>query len=122
VALSNVSAHHSVSLDDVITVAFNQPMDQQAFVAGLHIQPATQVRTTWKGNDLLITPVHASDGQHAVSGHDRPAACADRFRRDRAGSHPDHLWHRSHRAAHAVERTTVADNVQPRRRVRPEPR
>jgi len=57
-ALSNVSAQHSVSPNDVITVSFNQPMDQAAVVAGLHVQPATNVETAWRGNDLLITPVH----------------------------------------------------------------
>ncbi len=62
VALSNVAAQHSVSPDDVITVAFNQPMDQRAVVSGLHIQPATEIRTAWRGNDLLITPVHHLTG------------------------------------------------------------
>jgi Bacterial Ig-like domain len=62
VALSNVGAQHSVSPDDVITVSFNQPMDEQAVVAGLHIQPATKVTTTWRANDLLITPVHHLTG------------------------------------------------------------
>jgi hypothetical protein len=62
VALSNVSAQHSVSPDDVITVSFNQPMDEQAVVAGLHIQPATRVTTAWRGNNLVITPVHHLTG------------------------------------------------------------
>ncbi len=41
-----------------IRVDFNQPMDQQAVVAGLHIQPAAAVTTSWSGNSLLIQPVH----------------------------------------------------------------
>ncbi len=62
VALSNVAAQHSVSPNDVITVAFNQPMDQRAVVSGLHIQPATEVRTAWRGNNLQITPLHHLTG------------------------------------------------------------
>jgi len=42
----------------VITVAFNQPMNHARVEEGLHIEPATQVTTTWKGNDLVITPLH----------------------------------------------------------------
>ena len=57
-AYSSLTAQHAVSPNDVITVAFNQPMDRAAVVAGLNIQPATQVTTTWQGNSLVITPVH----------------------------------------------------------------
>ena len=55
---SPVDAQHRVSPDDVITVAFNQPMNHDAVVAGLHIEPATAVSTAWQGNNLVITPVH----------------------------------------------------------------
>ncbi|MBV8300718.1 MAG: Ig-like domain-containing protein, partial [Candidatus Dormibacteraeota bacterium] len=55
---SNVAAQHAVSPNDVITVAFNQPMDEQQVVAGLVIRPATQVSTAWQGNNLVITPTH----------------------------------------------------------------
>ncbi len=58
VASSNVAAQHAVSPDDVITVAFNQPMDHAAVVAGLKIQPATRVTTRWQGENLVITPVY----------------------------------------------------------------
>jgi len=58
VALSNVGAQHAVSPDDVITIAFNQPMDQRSVQAGVHIQPATQVSYSWHGNNLSIAPVH----------------------------------------------------------------
>ncbi|HYL71618.1 MAG TPA: Ig-like domain-containing protein, partial [Candidatus Dormibacteraeota bacterium] len=58
VAFSDVSAQHSVSPEHALTVAFNQPMDQAAVVAGLHIQPATEGTTAWQGNSLVITPVH----------------------------------------------------------------
>lgn len=57
-AISPVAALHAVSPDNVITVAFNEPMNEAAVVAGLHIVPATTVTTAWKGNKLLITPTH----------------------------------------------------------------
>ena len=57
-AFSQLSAQHSVSPTQVITVAFNQPMDQQAVEAGVHIQPAIKVSFTWKNNDLVITPAY----------------------------------------------------------------
>ena len=59
---SNLAAQHAVSPGDVITVAFNQPMDQQAVEAGVHIQPATKVSYSWQGNKLIITPVHHLTG------------------------------------------------------------
>ena len=57
-AYSTIAARHAVSPSDVITVAFNQPMNHARVEGGLHIEPATQVTTTWKGNDLVITPLH----------------------------------------------------------------
>ncbi|MBJ7609870.1 MAG: Ig-like domain-containing protein [Candidatus Dormibacteraeota bacterium] len=57
-AMSPVAQLHAVSPDNVITVAFSQPMNQSAVVGGLHIRPATAVTTAWRGNDLLITPTH----------------------------------------------------------------
>jgi hypothetical protein len=59
---SPVAELHQVSPDNVITVAFSQPMNHQAVVAGLHIRPATQVSTAWQGNNLLITPTHRLAG------------------------------------------------------------
>jgi len=61
-ALANVAAQHAVSPDDVITIAFNQPMDQQTVESGVRIQPATQVTYSWSGNDLSITPLHHLTG------------------------------------------------------------
>jgi hypothetical protein len=57
-AFSQLTAQHSVSPSQVITVAFNQPMDQHAVEAGVHIQPAIKVSFTWKDNDLVITPAY----------------------------------------------------------------
>jgi hypothetical protein len=57
-AASPVAELHAVSPDNVITVAFNEPMNEAAVVAGLHIRPATEVTTSWQGNNLLITPTH----------------------------------------------------------------
>jgi Bacterial Ig-like domain len=59
---SPVAELHQVSADNVITVAFSQPMNHQAVVAGLHIRPATEVTTAWQGNNLLITPTHHLTG------------------------------------------------------------
>ncbi|MFI5312827.1 MAG: Ig-like domain-containing protein [Candidatus Dormibacteria bacterium] len=59
---SPVAELHQVSPDHVITVAFSQPMNHQAVVAGLHIRPATEVSTAWQGNNLLITPTHRLAG------------------------------------------------------------
>lgn len=61
-AMSPVAMLHAVSPDNVITVAFSQPMNETAVVAGLHIRPATEVSTTWQGNNLLITPKHHLTG------------------------------------------------------------
>ena len=57
-ASSNVAAQHAVSPGNVITVAFNQPMDHAAVEAGVRIQPATKVSYSWQNNKLVITPVH----------------------------------------------------------------
>jgi Bacterial Ig-like domain len=57
-AMSPVAQLHAVSPNNVITVAFDQPMNEAAVVAGLHIRPATEVTTAWQGNNLVITPTH----------------------------------------------------------------
>jgi hypothetical protein len=57
-AFSQLTAQHSVSPSQVITVAFNQPMDEQAVEKGVHIQPAIKVSYSWKNNDLVITPAY----------------------------------------------------------------
>ena len=62
VAISPISAQHAVSTDNVITVAFNQPMDKQAVESGVHIQPATKVSFSWNGNSLVISPLHHLTG------------------------------------------------------------
>jgi hypothetical protein len=61
-AVSPVAQLHAVSPDNVITVAFSQPMNQASVVAGLHIRPATEVSTAWQGNNLVITPTHHLTG------------------------------------------------------------
>jgi Bacterial Ig-like domain len=61
-AYSTIAARHAVSPSDVITVSFNQPMDHAAVEAGLRIEPATQVTTSWQGDNLVITPVHHLSG------------------------------------------------------------
>ena len=66
-AASAVAELHAVSPDNIITVAFNEPMNHAAVVAGLHISPATQVSTAWQGNNLLITPTHHLTGNTPYS-------------------------------------------------------
>ncbi len=62
VAISPISAQHAVSTDNVITVAFNQPMDKQAVESAVVIQPATKVSFSWNGNNLVISPVYHLTG------------------------------------------------------------
>jgi hypothetical protein len=57
-AYSQLTAQHSVSPNQVITVAFNQPMNEQAVEAGVHIRPAVKVSFAWKNNNLVISPAH----------------------------------------------------------------
>ena len=66
-AFSQLTAQHSVSPNQVITVAFNQPMDQQAVEAGVHIQPATKVSYSWQHNNLIITPAYHLSGNTPYS-------------------------------------------------------
>jgi hypothetical protein len=66
-AASSVAELHAVSPDNIITVAFNEPMNHAAVVAGLRISPATQVSTAWQGNNLLITPTHHLTGNTPYS-------------------------------------------------------
>jgi hypothetical protein len=66
-AFSQLTAQHSVSPNQVITVAFNQPMDQQAVEAGVHIQPATKVSYSWQHNNLVITPAYHLSGNTPYS-------------------------------------------------------
>ncbi len=62
VAISPISAQHAVSTNNVITVAFNQPMDKQAVESGVRIQPATKVSFSWNGNSLVISPLYHLTG------------------------------------------------------------
>jgi Bacterial Ig-like domain len=57
-AYSQLTAQHSVSPNQVITVAFNQPMDKPVVEAGVHIQPAIKVSFSWKDNNLVISPAY----------------------------------------------------------------
>jgi hypothetical protein len=57
-AFSQLTAQHSVSPNQVITVSFNQPMKKTVVENGVHIQPAVKVAFSWKNNDLVISPVY----------------------------------------------------------------
>jgi Bacterial Ig-like domain len=61
-AISDIAAQHAVSPNHVITVAFNQPMDELAVERGVHIQPATKVSYSWHENTLVISPVYHLTG------------------------------------------------------------
>jgi hypothetical protein len=56
--VSQLTAQHQVSPNQVITVAFNQPMNEAAVVAGVHIQPAVKWSYSWKNNSLVISPAY----------------------------------------------------------------
>ncbi len=56
--ISQLTAKHSVSPNQVITVAFNQPMNERSVELGVHIQPAVKVHFSWTGNNLVISPVY----------------------------------------------------------------
>jgi hypothetical protein len=57
-AFSQLTAQHSVSPNQVITVSFNQAMDETAVESGVHIQPAIKVTYSWNDNDLVISPAY----------------------------------------------------------------
>jgi len=57
-AFSKLTAQHSVSPNQVITVSFNQPMDETWVEQGVRIQPAVKVSFSWKSNDLVISPTY----------------------------------------------------------------
>jgi Big-like domain-containing protein len=46
----------AVSVNQPITVSFNQPMDHLSVEKAIQIEPATQVTYTWHGNNLVIQP------------------------------------------------------------------
>ena len=66
---SPLASRLDIDPNDVITVSFNEPMDHSAVEAGLRIHPATAYHTTWRGNDLVITPDHhlAANTPYSVS-------------------------------------------------------
>jgi dipeptidyl aminopeptidase/acylaminoacyl peptidase len=66
-AISDVSAQPELNPDHVITVAFNQPMDEVTVEKGVRIQPATKVAYSWHDNTLLISPVYHLAGNTAYT-------------------------------------------------------
>ena len=57
-AISQLTAQHEVSPNQVITVSFNQPMNEATVVAGVRIQPAVKWSYAWKNNSLVISPAY----------------------------------------------------------------
>ncbi len=50
----------SVAADQPILLTFNQPMDRPSVEQAIHIEPATQVKYNWQGNQLTIVPAASS--------------------------------------------------------------
>ena len=50
----------SVNADQPITLTFSQPMDHQTVEQAIHIEPATEVKFSWQGNQLTIVPAASS--------------------------------------------------------------
>ena len=96
-AFSQLTAQHSVSPNQVITVAFNQPMNEQAVEAGVHIQPAIKVTYSWKNNNLVISPAYhlsANTPYTVTIAQTAIRACLGRVRRWRRSTSPSGLRRR----------------------------
>jgi hypothetical protein len=57
-ATSAVAGLASFDPGGQVVLRFSRPMDHQAVAAALRIAPATAVRTSWSGQDLVVTPLH----------------------------------------------------------------
>jgi hypothetical protein len=57
-ASSAVAGMASVDPAGQVVLHFSHPMDHQAVVAALRMVPATAVRTSWSGEDLVVAPLH----------------------------------------------------------------
>jgi hypothetical protein len=57
-ARASVAGLPSVDPASTVSVSFSRPMDRAAVVQALRLKPATAVRTAWRGDRLLVTPVH----------------------------------------------------------------
>jgi hypothetical protein len=57
-ASSPLTGLASVDPAGPVVVHFSRPMDHAAVARALHVAPATAVRATWSGNDLVVTPLH----------------------------------------------------------------
>lgn len=55
---SSLQGQAAASPSAPVVLHFSRPMDHASVVAALRISPATDVRTSWQGDDLVVTPVH----------------------------------------------------------------
>ncbi|MBO0744611.1 MAG: Ig-like domain-containing protein [Candidatus Dormibacteraeota bacterium] len=55
---SSLQGQATASASAPVVLHFSKPMDHSSVVAALRISPATDVRTSWQGDNLVITPVH----------------------------------------------------------------
>lgn len=58
-ATSSIDHQHSVALNNTLTVAFNEPMNETSVDQAVTISPATAFTTSWTGNTLVIHPLHS---------------------------------------------------------------
>jgi hypothetical protein len=57
-ASSAFAGASSVDPGSPVVIHFDRRMDQAAVAAALRVAPATEIRTAWRGNDLVVTPLH----------------------------------------------------------------
>jgi Bacterial Ig-like domain len=57
-ATSTLAGLASVAPASAVVVRFDRPMNQDAVATALRVSPATATRTAWRGNDLVVTPLH----------------------------------------------------------------
>lgn len=57
-ASSPVTGLASVDPSGPVVIRFSRAMDHAAVARALHVAPATAVRATWSGDDLVVTPLH----------------------------------------------------------------
>ncbi|HSS10525.1 MAG TPA: hypothetical protein VLL25_11605 [Acidimicrobiales bacterium] len=58
VSASSVPGSISVDPASPVLVHFSQPMDHRSVEAAMQVEPALAVRTSWRGDDLVVTAAH----------------------------------------------------------------
>ena len=55
---STLQGQAGVNASTPVVLHFSRPMDHSSVVAALRVRPATNVRTSWEGDSLVVSPVH----------------------------------------------------------------